>query len=266
MKKKIKIVKKRYALLPVAIIMLAICITQLVQRNVRGLIIGTSPVVPPFTYIGGENGDELMGFDIKLIEEIAKDLKRNFTVKVMFLDDLLWSVEHGEIDMIVGAFTITEYRKQFVDYSKLYYRIPQVVVIREDDWSSRKIKTKEELGAKKNIGTLRGSAGISIISEISENEPILEDRWELVIELLLVGDVDAVILDIGSAKKFVSEYNNLTISSIELNLENYAVAVKKGNNNLLNKVNKTIDRLVDSGKHRNLIQEHVNSYLAYEDD
>ncbi len=258
--KTVKITRKRHTLIPILIILAAIFIAKFVQNKNRGLIVGTSPVVPPFTYVGGESGDELLGFDIKLIEEIAKDYGENFTIKVMYYDELLWAVERGEIDMVVSAFTVTEYGKQYVDYSQLYYRIPQVLIVREDDESLRDIHTKFELGKTKKIGTLSHSAGISVISEISEGDVFVRDAWELAIESLLTSDIDAIVMEIDLAKEFILKYSNIMISPIDLELESYAVAVKKGNTKLLNSINQTLNRLVSSGRHRELVEENIRSY------
>ena len=80
------------------------------------------------------------------------------------------------------------------------------------------------------------------------------------VSALTQGKVDAVIIDNEPAKVFVSQNEGLKVVSEEFTIEEYAIAIKKGNTDLLNQVNDAISKLQESGK----LQEIVDKYIKAE--
>ncbi len=231
------------------------------KQNNTTITMGTSPAFPPFEYIVGE--EEIVGFDVELAKEIAQELNKSLVIKNINFSDLIAALENGEIDMIISGMTVTDERKKHINFSIPYYEASLVVLRRADDNTFADIKTLEELGESKSIAAQLGTTCSTIAHEISKASPVAELKsCELIIEELLNKNVDTVIIDKEPAKSFMSKHNNLSILPIKFDIEHYAVGVKKGNDELLNSINKTISELINSGKYIKFVDEHINSYSA----
>jgi len=92
------------------------------------LRVGTNAAFPPFEYI--ENG-KIIGFDISLAEYIAKDYGKRIHIVDKAFDTLIPALMSGSIDFIVAGMSITEDRKQVVDFSEPYYKSTQVIIVRQ---------------------------------------------------------------------------------------------------------------------------------------
>ncbi len=228
------------------------------------LILATGDMLPPFTYIGGESYNEIIGFDIELAKIIASDMGKTLVVRPMAFTDIFIALEKGEVDMALRAITITDERKKRVDFSTSYYKTSPAAVARKEDDSFENIRTKEDLGASKKIAVETGTTGLTIAREIArdQNNVIETHSLEYLLMELLSLQVDAIIIDKEAAISFVNRYTNLKMLQVEFDVENYGVAIQKGNKKLLESVDRTINRLVNSGEYMNLVEEHVHSYLS----
>ncbi len=228
------------------------------------LIIGTNATFPPFEYLGGPNGTEVVGFDMAIAEEIAKKAGLKLQVEDMDFDGLIPALMSGKIDLAISGMTITEERAKNVDFSMPYYEAAQMVLIRKEDAPSfADIKTKEDLGAKKNLGSQLGTTGSLIAAEIAEGKPVVELKsYELVIVELKNKKIDAVVIDTEPAKVFIAKNDDLMALPIEFEAEFYGVAVKKGNKKLLKFANDAITEMMASGRHAAAIEEHIQNYVA----
>ncbi len=226
------------------------------------LVLGTNDMFPPFAYMGGENGRDIVGFDIELAREIAKDLGLELKVINMSFDQLIPSVEKGDIDMAICSITITDERKKIVNFSDKYYKASQVAVVRKDDLPLfENITTKQELGEKVTLAAQVGTTGVAIANRIAAGKPVLElDTWGQALVELSSKKVDAAIIDMESAKAFTYKYGNLVPLNIEFDTENYGVVIEINNKKLLNSVNSTIARIIENGRYDELIKEYINNY------
>jgi ABC-type amino acid transport substrate-binding protein len=212
------------------------------------IVIGTSADYPPYEFHKSINGkDTIVGFDIEIAKEIAKDLGVELEIKDMKFDGLLAALETGNIDFVAAGMTPTEDRKKNVDFSKVYYTAVQCVVIRTEDKST--IKSLEDLKNKK-VGVQKGAVQEQLAKEQLTSSDIkpLGKVSDLILSLN-TKKVDAVIVELPVAKSYVQQNSNLELSKIQLKTEEEgsAIAVKKGNEDLVNSINTTIARLV-SGK------------------
>jgi len=212
------------------------------------IVIGTSADYPPYEFHKSVDGkDTIVGFDIEIAKEIAKDLGVELEIKDMKFDGLLAALETGNIDFVAAGMTPTEDRKKNVDFSKIYYTAVQCVVVRAEDEGT--IKSLEDLKSKK-VGVQKGAVQEQLAKEqltSSEIKPL--GKVSDLILSLNTKKVDAVIVELPVAKSYVQQNSALALSKIQLKTEEEgsAVAVKKGNEDLVNSINATIDRLV-SGK------------------
>ena len=92
------------------------------------IVMGTNAEFEPFEYM---DGDEVIGFDVEVAKEIAADMKKNLKIENMNFDSLITALVSGKVDMIIAGMTITDERKQNVDFSDSYYTSTQVIIIRK---------------------------------------------------------------------------------------------------------------------------------------
>ena len=212
------------------------------------IVIGTSADYPPYEFHKSINGkDTIVGFDIEIAKEVAKDLGVELEIKDMKFDGLLAALDTGNIDFVAAGMTPTEERKKNVDFSKIYYTAVQCVVVRAEDEGT--IRSLEDLKSKK-VGVQKGAVQEQLAKEqltSSEIKP-LGKVSDLMLSLS-TKKVDAVIVELPVAKAYVQQNPALALSKIQLKTEEEgsAIAVKKGNEDLVNSINMTIDRLA-SGK------------------
>lgn len=225
------------------------------------LTIGANDMFPPFVYIG-DNGYEMVGFDIEFAKEIAKAQGLELKVINMSFDQLIPSVENGTIDMAICSITITEARGEIIDFSDPYYEASQVALVRKEDFSLfEHIVTKEELGASKKLAAQIGTTGAAIARLIANGNDVLElDTWGQALVELSSGKVDAAIIDRESARTFASQYSNLVALDIRFPTESYGIGIKKGNSKLLKAANDTIANLIISGRYNELVQKYIEEH------
>jgi polar amino acid transport system substrate-binding protein len=209
------------------------------------IVLGTSADWPPSEFHKEINGkDTIVGSDISVAKEIAKDLGVELEIKDMRFDGLLAALETNNVDFVLSGMAPTEERKQSVDFSKVYHKGEQGVIVRTSDKTT--IKTLADLKGKR-IGVQKGSMQVKMAKEQIENADLKElGKVSDLVLALKTNKVDAVLCGVEVAKAYSNKNEDVTLMDIRLkaDYEGTAVAVKKGSPNLLNEINKTIDRLV----------------------
>lgn len=216
------------------------------------LVLGTSADYPPYEFpITTDNGNEkIVGFDISIAEEIAKDLGVELVIKNLDFSGLLDALNSNNVDLILSGISPTEERKNSIDFSNIYYTAKNVLLIQDSNKDS--IKSINNLD-KLNIGVQLGSIQASIANEILKNSKIksLIRIPELVLELD-TGKVDAIVTESPVAEQYSKINPSLHILDLdELNQTGEmgsAIGIKKGQQEFLNQINKTIDRLIKENK------------------
>ena len=111
------------------------------------ITVGTSGDYPPYEFHGQVNGkDEIIGFDIEIAKQLAKDLGVKLVIKDMQFGALLASLNTNKVDFVISGMTPTKERAESVDFSKIYYTAVQTIVIRVKDKDS--IKSIADLKGK----------------------------------------------------------------------------------------------------------------------
>ncbi|MCB2289624.1 transporter substrate-binding domain-containing protein [Clostridium sp. CS001] len=210
------------------------------------IVIGTCADYPPYEFHKSIDGkDTIVGFDIDIAKEIAKDLGVEIEIKDMKFDGLTAALETGNIDLIAAGMNPTEERKKNVDFSKIYYTAVQCVVVRAGDEAT--IKSLEDLKGKK-VGVQKGTVQEELATEqlaTSEIKP-LGKVSDLMLSLS-TKKVDAVIVELPVAKAYVAQNSDLALTKAQIKAkeEGSALAVKKGNEDLIKFLNTSIDRLIN---------------------
>ncbi|WP_026894354.1 transporter substrate-binding domain-containing protein [Clostridiisalibacter paucivorans] len=210
------------------------------------IVLGTSADFPPNEFHKNINGvDTIVGYDIEIAKEIAKDLGVELEIKDMRFDGLLAALNTNKVDFVLAGMTPTEERKQSVDFSKVYNYGEQCIVIKAEN--KEKYTSNEDL-AGKIIGVQKGAIQEKIAkNQLPDSTPKGLGKVTDLVLLINNDKADAIIIPKDVAISYVKENPQLAISSIKVEntYEGSAVAIKKGNTQLVNEINKTIDRLVE---------------------
>ncbi|MEF9934521.1 MAG: transporter substrate-binding domain-containing protein [Clostridium sp.] len=214
------------------------------------LIVATNPEFAPFEFITMENGKEkVTGADIMLAEEIAKDLGVELTVNSMNFEGLLQALSAGNCDMVIAGMNPTPGRRENVDFSELYYGdSPQVLLINKK--SADKIKLQKDLDGK-IVGAQKGSVQEDVVTNELKGSKLkaMPNIPNLLLELKN-GRIDALVLEKPIAEEILkSSSKDLQMAGFEIDIDysGYAIAMKKGNEDLVTEVNKTIERVNKEG-------------------
>jgi polar amino acid transport system substrate-binding protein len=220
----------------------------------RTVIVGTSADFPPFEYI--ENG-QFVGFDMDLMREIAKIAGFELKFVDMSFDSLIPALRAGQIDVAAAAMTITEERKKVVDFSMPYWTADQSIIVKAGS-----DLTITVLFGKYRIGVQTGTTGDLWCTENLVEKGLLPERnlkrydtFILALSDLLNGNIDAIVLDSPVANRFAAT-KPVKVVGIIVTGEQYGIAVRKGNKELLDKINQALKTLIETGKINELIDKY----------
>lgn len=216
------------------------------------LVMATNAAFPPYEY---KEGDEFKGIDVEIAGAIADKLGMKLEISDMEFDSIITSVISGDSDMGVAGMTVTEERKEQVDFSISYATGVQSIIV--VDGST--IATPDDLAGKK-IGVQLGTTGdIYACDDFGAENVTQYGKGADAVIALKGGDVDAVIIDNEPAKAFVAANEGLKILETEYAVEDYAIAVKKGNTELLNKIDAALEELTVDGTIDAIIAKYIKA-------
>lgn len=220
-------------------------------KESKKLVIGTSADYPPYEFHKEINGkDTIIGFDIEIAKEVAKDLGVELEINDMKFDGLVAALKTGKVDMVLAGMNPTEERKQSVDFSNIYYTADHAVIVRAED--KDKYKSLADLKGKE-IGAQKGAIQEELAKTQIEGAQVkgLGKVTDLVLELKNK-KVDAIVVEVPVAKFYVSKNPDLAITDAKFKIEageqGSAVAVKKGDEAFVNAINSTLEKLIKEGK------------------
>lgn len=213
------------------------------------VIMATNAEFPPFEFIAADgNGlcGEFDGIDVAIANEIAKDMGATLEVSNMDFNSIIPAVDAGKADMGIAGMTVTADRLENVDFSDPYWVAVQTILVKGDDTGITNVETLKG----KKVGVVTGYTGDLTLSEIDGIELARYQKGIDAVQDVLNGKIDAAVIDSPTAESFIAknpELKGITDNTV-FETEAYAVAIKKGNTELLEKVNATIKRLNDSGE------------------
>ena len=214
------------------------------------IIMGTNAAFQPFefTTTSGIVG-EFDGIDVAIAKQIADDMGMELEIADMEFDGLIAAVSTGKVDFVAAGMTANDERRKNVDFSDTYFTAAQVMVVAADNTD---ITKAEDLKNDKKVGVVLGYTGDSIVTEdleIPEDKITRANRGLDLVQEVKNGKLDAVVIDSATGKA-LAEKNGLKVveDSEAFETEEYAIAVKKGNTELLDKINTTLAEMISSGK------------------
>lgn len=220
------------------------------NKDDNKLVMVTEAGFAPYEY---RDSSGIVGVDVDIAREIAASMGKELEIKDVAFDSLINELNSGKADFAAAGMSISEERKKEVDFSIEYVSSKQVIVVRKD---YNKIKSVNDLNGK-TISVQLGSVADSYVNNNYKNSKIVRQKKFLsAAEDVKAKKADCIVMDELPAKELVKNNSELTILSIELFTDKYAIAVKKGNTELLNKINEVLEKLIKEGKIEEFIINH----------
>jgi polar amino acid transport system substrate-binding protein len=246
-------VKKGFVVLVVLLLCVASLSGCLGKKDV--LRVGTEATFPPFETT--DDDENIIGFDIDIIKEIAADNGWEIEVVHLPFDSLIESLQTDKLDIVIAAMTIDEERSQKVLFSNPYFDASQVMVIRENEDRNFGIEdiVDQNLIVAVQMGTTGSYEGEAIFG--AEDHPNLK-QYKRVNEAFMDlkgGRVDLVIIDEPVAKNYIAHLGGMKILGEPFTNEQYGIAVQKTKTDMMAKINASLKKMVDSGKYDALLEK-----------
>ncbi len=217
------------------------------------LVMATNAEFPPYEY---HDGDKIVGIDAEIAQAIADELGMTLEIEDIAFDSIIPELASGKADMALAGMTVTEDRKASVDFSDSYASASQMIIVKEDS----QITGPADLEGI-TVGVQLGTTGDIYVSDLEAKGTTVEryNKGFEAVQALSQGKVDAVVIDGEPAKTFVAETEGLKILDEAFTEEDYAIAVKKGNTELLDKINGALKNLKDSGTLDEIVAKYIKA-------
>ena len=248
--------KKIIAMLLV-VVMVACLFAGCGSKGAKGgkLIMGTNAEFPPYEYY---DGDKIVGIDAEIAAAIADKLGMELEIQDMAFDAIIPAITSGKIDMGMAGMTVTDERKQSVDFSDSYATGVQAVIVAENS----AITSVDDLSAGGlTIGVQSSTTGDLYMTWDLEDPGLATvqryNKGADAVQALVTGKVDCVVIDNEPAKAFVEANPGLKILPTAYTEEDYAIAFAKGNTELQTKVNEALKELIADGTVAKIIDKYI---------
>ena len=246
----------------VSVLLVAVCSVSLVAcggkneeekkaEDNKTLVMATNAEFPPYEYYEGE---EVVGIDVDIAKAVAEELGMELKIEDMAFDSVIPAVSSGKADIALAGLTVTDERKENLNFTDTYAKATQVIIVKEDS----EIAGPDDLEGKK-IGVQLGTTGDLYASDIKDAEVEQYNKGFEAVQATMQGKIDAVIIDSEPAKEFVAEAEGLKILDEAFTEEEYAIGIAKDNDELLEKVNKALKSLKESGKLDEIVAEYIKA-------
>ena len=212
----------------------------------RTIIVAHDATWPPMEYLSPEK--KLVGYSVDYMDAVAKEAGFTAQHKNIAWDGIFAELASKKCDVIASSVTITQDRKKTMDFSTPYYEVRQAVVVAK----AGTIKADADLQGK-TLGAQISTTGYFAAQKIKDAKPKSYDEIGLAIEDLFKGRLDAVICDDPVAADFALKKANyaekLHIAFIlkSTEPEHYGFAVRKGDKDTLDLLNKGIAAVKSKG-------------------
>ena len=223
------------------------------------LTMATNATFPPYE---SYEGNDIVGIDADIAKAIADKLGLKISfgfsglkleMQDMEFNSIITAVQSGKADLGLAGMTVTDERKQSVDFTDSYATGIQSVIVKEGS----SIKSIDDLKGKK-IGVQLATTGDIYAKDDFGEENVEEyNKGADAVMALTSGKIDAVIIDNQPAKAFVKTTDGLQILDTDYVQEDYAAAIQKGNTDLLNAVNGALKELKEDGTIQKILDKYI---------
>ena len=216
------------------------------------LVMVTNAEFPPYEF---HDQNAIVGIDVEIAGAIAEQLGLELEIEDIAFDSIIPEIVSGKADIGAAGMTVTEDRKQNVDFSDTYAHATQVIIVKEDS----EIKGVADLEGK-IMGVQQGTTGDIYVSGDYGDEAV--ERYAKgmeAVQALAQGKVDAVVIDGEPAKQYIKEVEGLKIIDESYTDEDYAIAIKKGNTAMVEAVNAALAELKSEGKLDEIVAKYIQA-------
>lgn len=221
-------------------------------------VVGSGGTYRPFEFENAQK--ELEGFDIDIIKAIART--ENFNIKLINTpwEGIFATLNSGDRDIIISGITITDNRKQMVDFSAPYFPAEQAIVVPKDSAIDSIAALKDH-----KVGVVNSSTGDVVVSDVlGKNSTSIKrfDNTPLMLQELYEDGIGAAIGDVGVVKFYIKTHPekqfNL-VSDAKFERQYFGIAVAKGNDELRNKINAGLKKIIADGTYAKIYQTWFDS-------
>jgi polar amino acid transport system substrate-binding protein len=220
-------------------------------KQTKTFTVTTDATFKPFEY---KVDGKYMGFDIELIEAVAKELGAE---KVEFVDTEFKGLIPGllakKADLIVSAMYITDERKQTIDFSDSYFPGGLSIMVKKDNTDIKGINDLKGKKVSVQIGTKSAKyleepqfKGITLVKVETNNDMFME---------LETGKVNAVVTGLPAAKTYAKEKGTVKVLPETLTQEFYGYGIRKEDKDLTQAVNAALKKLKENGTYDKLVKK-----------
>lgn len=213
------------------------------------LRVGMNAEFAPFEFL--DTNQKPQGFDVDLLNALAKEGKFEVEFRNTPWDSLFPALGNGDIDVVASGVTITEDRKKTMDFSDSYYQITQVVLVP----ANKNVQNIEDLKKLSKVGVVTGHTGDFAAQKIfgaTSSNVARFDTLPLLMKEIESSGVDAAISDSAVVANYVKNNSDKGFKIIQIpdfEVENYGLAVRKGDTETLNKLNSALKAIRDNGEY-----------------
>ena len=234
-------------------VVLSICLVAVLscgQEDSDVLYVGTNAEYPPFEYLD-ENGN-VAGFDIDLMNEIAKIIGKKIEIKDMTFDGLIPALEARTIDIIIAGMTVNESKKKIMNFSTPYYEVRQNIIVLDNNTDITNLSSLDN----KRVAVVLGYRADNILST---NEAVTLERYNRTADTVLAlqsGKVDAAVMDSPVAIGYVKNNEGLKIVDTYSDIQELAIGFRKKDVQLMEDVNNAMKILQTNGVYDSLLEKY----------
>lgn len=221
--------------------------------------VGTEPSFPPFDTV--DENQNVVGLDMDLIKAIGKDQGFEVTFENLSFAGLIPALQAGNIDIVAAGMNKDDKERQAqADFSDAYYESKLMVAVKEDN---KTIKSIDDLTSDMKVAAQTGTTGAKKVKSLQKEgkikEAVILDGLDTAMMQLINGDVSAVINDKPVTEAYMKKQpDKIKMVGEPLNAENYGFAVKKGNTELVEKINAGLKSIKEDGTFDKLVDEWFN--------
>ena len=220
------------------------------KKDDSKLIMVTEAGFAPYEYYS--NG-EIVGVDVDIAKEIAASMGKELVIKDIAFDSIINEVKTGKADFGAAGISYNEERAKSVDFTINYSTSKQVVIVKNDSG----ITNIGDINGKKIAVQLGSIADTYVSSTYKDVSVVRQKKYLAAIEDLNTGKVDCVVMDLLPAEQILKTNSGLKILDGALVEDSYGMIVKKGNKELLNNINRVLEKLKNEGKIDEYIIKHT---------
>ena len=217
------------------------------------IVVATNPTWPPLEFL--DDNKNIIGYDIDMIRAIGKEAGLEVEVRMVAWDGIFAGVAAGNYDVIASGVTITPERQRAFEFTKPYYDVQQIVVVKKGDAAANFEALKG-----RTVGGQIGTTGVFVAQKSGVDMNLREyDDVGLAMQDLLNGRIDAVICDSPVALYYANQKegftDHLSIAFRTEATESFGFVAKKGSKDLVERLNKGIDAVRAKGIEAELIRK-----------